>query len=100
MRVFWVLLRGGIVEGLLFLMTLCPVTLAPPLPIYAFTLVANLREKNAKGYPVKKVLSPYVATLHVLNTTFTAPFAALENHPLLFWRPERHLAGKEACPRH
>jgi hypothetical protein len=30
-------------------------TLDPPLPIYLFDLVAGLREKNAKGYPVKKV---------------------------------------------
>ncbi|GAA94758.1 uncharacterized protein L969DRAFT_94615 [Mixia osmundae IAM 14324] len=28
----------------------------PPLPVYLFTLVANLRERNAKGYPVKKLL--------------------------------------------
>jgi hypothetical protein len=32
-------------------------TLDPPLPIYLFDLVAGLREKNAKGYPVKKVRS-------------------------------------------
>lgn len=25
------------------------------MPIYLFNLVAGLREKNAKGYPVKKV---------------------------------------------
>jgi hypothetical protein len=31
------------------------VTLDPPLPIYLLNLVAGLREKNAKGYPVKKV---------------------------------------------
>ncbi|KAH9819906.1 hypothetical protein DFH28DRAFT_954711 [Melampsora americana] len=30
--------------------------LDPPLPIYMFGLVAGLREKNAKGYPVKKLL--------------------------------------------
>lgn len=33
----------------------CIVSLDPPLPIYLFSLVAGLREKNAKGYPVKKV---------------------------------------------
>lgn len=32
-----------------------PVALEPPMPIYLFNLVAGLREKNAKGYPVKKV---------------------------------------------
>lgn len=31
-------------------------SLDPPLPIYLFGLVAALREKNAKGYPVKKLL--------------------------------------------
>ncbi|PLW34135.1 hypothetical protein PCASD_11606 [Puccinia coronata f. sp. avenae] len=30
--------------------------LDPPLPIYMLGLVAGLREKNAKGYPVKKLL--------------------------------------------
>ncbi|KAH9465085.1 hypothetical protein Pst134EB_004571 [Puccinia striiformis f. sp. tritici] len=30
--------------------------LDPPLPIYMLSLVAGLREKNAKGYPVKKLL--------------------------------------------
>lgn len=30
--------------------------LDPPLPIYLINLVAGLREKNAKGYPVKKLL--------------------------------------------
>lgn len=31
------------------------VALDPPLPIHLLHLVAGLREKNAKGYPVKKV---------------------------------------------
>ncbi|GAA5872543.1 hypothetical protein JCM16303_004557 [Sporobolomyces ruberrimus] len=30
--------------------------LDPPMPIHLFNLVAGLREKNAKGYPVKKLL--------------------------------------------
>ncbi|KDE05127.1 hypothetical protein MVLG_04469 [Microbotryum lychnidis-dioicae p1A1 Lamole] len=30
--------------------------LDPPAPIYLFNLVAGLRERNAKGYPVKKLL--------------------------------------------
>lgn len=30
--------------------------LDPPLPIYMLGLIAGLREKNAKGYPVKKLL--------------------------------------------
>lgn len=31
-------------------------SLDPPLPMYLFSLVSSLREKNAKGYPVKKLL--------------------------------------------
>lgn len=30
-------------------------SLDPPLPFYLWGIVANLRDKNAKGYPVKKV---------------------------------------------
>lgn len=32
--------------------------LDPPLPIYLFNVVADLREKPAKGYPIKKVRIP------------------------------------------
>lgn len=31
------------------------VSLDPPLPVYLFNLVAGLRDKSAKGYPIKKV---------------------------------------------
>lgn len=31
------------------------VALQTPLPVYLLTTVAGLREKSAKGYPVKKV---------------------------------------------
>ena len=31
------------------------VSLDPPLPVYLFNLVASLRDKTAKGYPIKKV---------------------------------------------
>ena len=33
------------------------VSLDPPLPVYLFTIVAGLRDKSFKGYPVKKVSS-------------------------------------------
>jgi hypothetical protein len=45
------------------------VSLDPPLPVYIFTVVAGLREKNAKGYPIKKVvcyLSCYTRVLTIL----------------------------------
>jgi N1221-like protein len=32
-----------------------PVSLDPPLPIYLFNVVSGLRDKSAKGYPIKKV---------------------------------------------
>ena len=39
-------------------------TLNPPLPIYLFDLVAGLREKNAKGYPVKKVCLSHIVLFY------------------------------------
>jgi hypothetical protein len=33
----------------------CQVSLDPPLPVYLFNVIANLRDKTAKGYPIKKV---------------------------------------------
>lgn len=35
------------------------VSLDPPLPVYLFHMVAGLRDKSAKGYPLKKVRTPY-----------------------------------------
>lgn len=31
------------------------VSLDPPLPVYIFGVVASLKDKPAKGYPIKKV---------------------------------------------
>jgi len=31
------------------------VSLDPPLPVYLFNVVALMRDKTAKGYPIKKV---------------------------------------------
>jgi len=39
------------------------VSMDPPLPVYFFNVVSGLRDKSAKGYPVKKVLSLVVLTL-------------------------------------
>ncbi len=35
--------------------TLSVVSLDPPLPVYLFSIISNLRDKSAKGYPIKKV---------------------------------------------
>lgn len=32
-------------------------SLDPPLPVYLFNLVSSLRDKTAKGYPIKKACS-------------------------------------------
>lgn len=39
-------------------MVLKSVSLDPPLPVYLYTIVAGLRDKSFKGYPVKKVSDP------------------------------------------
>lgn len=31
------------------------VSMDPPLPVYLFNVVSALRDKSAKGYPIKKV---------------------------------------------
>jgi hypothetical protein len=41
------------------------VSMDPPLPVYFFNVVSGLRDKSAKGYPVKKVLGPF-CLFHVL----------------------------------
>jgi N1221-like protein len=33
------------------------VSLDPPLPVYLFNVVSGLRDKSAKGYPIKKVVN-------------------------------------------
>lgn len=43
------------------------VSMDPPLPVYFFNVVSGLRDKSAKGYPVKKVLGPFVCF------TFSSP---------------------------
>jgi N1221-like protein len=35
------------------------VSMDPPLPVYLFNVVSGLRDKSAKGYPVKKVFKPF-----------------------------------------
>lgn len=39
----------------MLLLTEITVSLEPPLPVYLFNVVAGLKDKSAKGYPVKKV---------------------------------------------
>ena len=48
------------------------VSFDPPLPVYLFTVVAGLKEKSAKGYPIKKVT--YLPSL--LHVSVDHPVAA------------------------
>ena len=64
-----------------------PVSLDPPLPVYLFTVVAGLKEKSAKGYPIKKV----ICLLSLLCVSVDHPVAApsvMENFiDVLGWNP-------------
>jgi N1221-like protein len=43
---------------------LSTVSLDPPLPVYLINVVSGLRDKSAKGYPVKKVrLAPFLVRI-------------------------------------
>ena len=54
------------------------VSLDPPLSVYIFTVVAGLREKNAKGYPIKKV-SYLSSLLQVSFDNLVASLSFMEN---------------------
>lgn len=77
------------------------VTLAPPLPIYLFSLVAGLREKNAKGYPVKKVGRVFPWRSYVLKLTdLSATPASVEGASGMFWWPKGSCPRQRACQRY
>jgi hypothetical protein len=61
------------------------VSLDPPLPVYLFTVVAGLKEKSAKGYPIKKV----TYLLFLLRMSVDHPVAApsvMENSIVMLGR--------------
>ena len=44
-----------------FILSCCLIVeLDPPLGVFLFDTIASLHEKNAKGYPVKKVIMNYM----------------------------------------
>lgn len=49
------------------------VSLDPPLPVYLFHMVAGLRDKSAKGYPLKKVRTPLFCLRSFLSLRFFLP---------------------------
>lgn len=52
-------------------LTCSPVSLDPPLPVYFFNMMANLKDKSAKGYPVKKVRRVYSSFSKMLSLSFS-----------------------------
>ena len=54
------------------------VSLDPPLPVYLFTVVAGLKEKSAKGYPIKKV-THLLSLLHLSVDHPVAAASVMEN---------------------
>lgn len=49
---------------------LSTVALDPPMPVYLYNQVAGLRERNAKGYPVKKVRPTRSSQSFMLQLTY------------------------------
>ena len=70
----------------LLLIACGPVSLEPPLPVYLFNVVAGLRDKSAKGYPVKKVRLIIDTAMISISSGFAASTGPLEDPPDVLWR--------------
>ena len=64
------------------------VGLEPPLPVFLFNVVGGLRDKSAKGYPVKKVNYLLVWYLQHFANHKAASAAAVENIACMLWRDQ------------
>ena len=75
-------------------------SLDPPLPVYLFNVVAGLKDKSAKGYPVKKVSvsgRSYARMIQNLClSAFPAAAGTLEVDTYLLWGYSRACTCKEA----
>lgn len=74
------------------LITGVTVSLEPPLPVYLFNVVAGLKDKSAKGYPVKKVSQFPEDDVPMTRTSSLSMFSAAScpmeiNTYLLWWDP-------------
>jgi hypothetical protein len=74
------------------------VSLDPPLPVYLFTVVAGLKEKSAKGYPIKKVTC-LPSLLHASVDRPAAAPSVMENFIVMLGRNTRSCSGQETCTR-
>ena len=54
----------------------------PPLPVYLFNVVSGLKDKSAKGYPIKKV--------HSSHSTDSSQFLTVHSSCLSFGKPYLH----------
>lgn len=48
------------------------VSLDPPLPVYLFNVVSGLRDKSAKGYPIKKVREYFYQILFFASYSYNS----------------------------
>jgi hypothetical protein len=71
------------------------VSLDPPLPVYLFNVVANLKDKSAKGYPIKKVR--YTKKNDETSPQFfcLATSCLVEDDFDLLWRRSRNWSSQE-----
>ena len=74
------------------------VSLDPPLPVYLFNVVAGLKEKSAKGYPIKKV-SYLLSLLHLSFDNSAASPGFMENSTDMLGWNTRSRSCQETCPR-
>lgn len=56
-----------------------PVSLDPPLPVYLFNVIAGLRDKGVKTYPIKKVLSCTLVSISIHSYLLLAASSSLED---------------------
>jgi hypothetical protein len=66
-------------------LTVLPVSLDPPLPVYLFNVVSGLRDKSAKGYPVKKVRLTRFSKSSLLSSTKAFARVVEDTPQLLRW---------------
>lgn len=67
----------------------------PPLPVYLFNVVSGLKDKSAKGYPIKKVCLPAAQAPDTL-LPFAAPPRPVEDFARMLWRDQRIGAREKA----
>jgi hypothetical protein len=73
------------------------VSLDPPLPVYLFNIVAGLKEKSAKAYPIKKVLHMHLKETPLI--AILAPLTSMEELASMLWRNARPCQSEASSAR-